>query len=62
MPFISSRVAGVVGETTFKFFIQFTSWAAIYCIFIVVIMGIVIAEARKEVSLFFSLAYSQFTP
>jgi palmitoyltransferase len=51
MVFKRSRVGGVVGETTFKFFIQFTSWAAVYCTFILVIMAIVTAEERKVVSL-----------
>ena len=53
MLFTSSRVAGVIGETTFKFFIQYTSWAGVYCLYILIIMAIVIAEERTEVSLLF---------
>ena len=29
----AARVGGVVSEMSFKFFIQFVSWTAIYCIF-----------------------------
>lgn len=55
MRLTSSRVAGVIGEMTFKFFIQYCSWTAVYCLFILVIMAIVIAEERAEVSLLFLL-------
>ena len=53
--FTSSRVAGVIGETTFKFFIQYSLWAAVYCIFVLVITAIVIAEERRKVSLLIRL-------
>ena len=46
-------MAGVIGETTFKFFIQYSSWAAVYCIYVLVITAIVIAEERTKVSLLF---------
>lgn len=43
------RVGGVVGETSFKFFLQFTGWTAIYCIFNLVLISIVISEVRHQV-------------
>lgn len=44
------RVGGVIGETTFKFFLQFIGWTAIYCMFTFVVTAIVISEQKKHVS------------
>ncbi|KAL9099847.1 MAG: hypothetical protein Q9163_004710 [Psora crenata] len=41
-------VGGVVSETSFKFFIQFVGWAAVYCIFNLIVMAILVAEYRKD--------------
>lgn len=52
------RVGGVVSETSFKFFVQFVAWAAILCIFTLIVLAIVISEHKKEVGhlcLFFCL-------
>lgn len=46
------RVAGVVSETSFKFFVQFVVWTAIFCIFTLTVMAIVISEYKKEVGRF----------
>lgn len=46
----SSRVGGIVSETTFKFFIQFVSYGSIYCLHVLVFMAIFVAEVRTEVS------------
>ena len=43
------RVGGVIGERTFKFFLQFVAWASIYCVFTLIVMAIVISEQRKKV-------------
>ena len=54
----NSRVGGVVSETSFKFFVQFVAWAAILCIFTLIVLGVVISENKKEVGylcLFFCL-------
>lgn len=45
----TSRVGGVVSETSFKFFVQFVAFAAIFCIFTLTVMAIVISEQKKEV-------------
>lgn len=45
-----TRVGGVVSETSFKFFVQFVFWAAIYCIYNLTVMAIFVAESRKKVS------------
>lgn len=37
-------VGGVVSETSFKFFVQFVAWAAVYWLFILVTMAIFLAE------------------
>lgn len=47
-----SRVGGVVSETSFKFFTQFVSWGAVYCIFNLIVMANYLAEDRGEVSAF----------
>lgn len=38
-----------MGETSFKFFLQFMGWTAIYCIFTLVLISIVISEVRHQV-------------
>ena len=48
----TTRVGGVVSETSFKFFIQFVAWAAIFCIFTFIVMAIVISEYKKKVGHF----------
>lgn len=42
----------MVSETSFKFFIQFVGWAAIYCIFNLIVAAYFLAEYKKEVSKF----------
>jgi len=39
-------VGGVVGERSYKFFVQFVSYAAIYCIFIIIVMAVFFAEQK----------------
>lgn len=43
-------VGGVISETSFKFFLQFTSWASVYCIFNLTVMAIFVAELRRQTS------------
>jgi len=38
------RVGGIVSEHNFKFFVQFVSYTAIYCLMIVVVMAIYVHE------------------
>ena len=45
-----ARVGGVVSETSFKFFVQFVFWAAIYCTYNLTVMAIFVAESKKKVS------------
>lgn len=40
----------MVSETTFKFFIQFVAWTAVYCIFVLILMAILVAEYNRIVS------------
>ncbi|TQS37360.1 hypothetical protein Golomagni_02169 [Golovinomyces magnicellulatus] len=40
-------VGGPVGETNFKFFIQFTSYGALYCIYIVTVLAIIVSKHNK---------------
>lgn len=47
---IGFRVGGVVSETTFKFFIQFVGYTAIYCIFVLIVTAYFTAEVRRNVS------------
>ena len=46
----SSRVGGIISETSFKFFIQFVAYASIYCLHVLVFMAIFVAEVRSQVS------------
>ena len=41
---LRSRVGGVVSETNFKFFLQFVSWTAVYCTFILIFMANFVKE------------------
>ena len=47
----------MVSETSFKFFVQFVFWAAIYCIFNLAVMGCFAAESRKKVSVLSFMSY-----
>ena len=40
-------VGGVVSETCFNFFVQFTAWSLVFCIFNVVHIAVFIAEYRR---------------
>ncbi|KAG8625427.1 hypothetical protein KVT40_007178 [Elsinoe batatas] len=41
-------VGGVVGETNFKFFVQFNGYAALFTAYITVVMAVVIAEQARR--------------
>ncbi|OAL39549.1 hypothetical protein AYO20_00946 [Fonsecaea nubica] len=41
-------VGGIVSETSFKFFIQFTFWAALFCLHTLVVMAYYFARRRSE--------------
>ncbi|KAL6718822.1 Palmitoyltransferase pfa5 [Lecanora helva] len=45
---IVNRVGGVVSETSFKFFIQFVAWTALYCVFNLIITAYFLSEQRRE--------------
>ncbi|XMA19115.1 hypothetical protein WAI453_011906 [Rhynchosporium graminicola] len=40
-------VGGAVGENNMKFFIQFTSYTALYCLYLLVVMAIYIARQKR---------------
>lgn len=40
----SDRVGGVVGENSFKFFVQFVAYAFFYCLFVVIVSAIYLSE------------------
>lgn len=40
----SGRVGGVVGENSFKFFVQFVAYAFFYCLFVVIVSAIYLSE------------------
>lgn len=42
------RVGGPVGENNFKFFIQFVFYTAIYCLHLLVVMSIYVAEQKSR--------------
>lgn len=44
------RVGGVVSETSFKFFLQFVAYTALFCTFILIITAICTAELLHKVS------------
>ena len=41
-------VGGIVSETSFKFFTQFVGWTAIYCLFNLMLVAIVLAEYVRK--------------
>ncbi|KAL9124297.1 MAG: hypothetical protein Q9217_006360 [Psora testacea] len=41
-------VGGVVSETSFKLFIQFVGWAAIFCVFNLILIAILVAEYNRK--------------
>ena len=49
---MAARVGGVISETSFKFFIQFVGWTAIYCVFNLIVAAYFLTEYKKEVNLF----------
>jgi hypothetical protein len=44
------RVGGVVSETSFKFFIQFVVYTAIFCGYLLIVSAYYTAEIRRNVS------------
>lgn len=42
------RVGGVVGENSFKFFVQFVAYAFFYCLFVVVVAAIYLSEDLSD--------------
>ena len=46
---IAVRVGGVVSETSFKFFILFVAWTAVYCFFNLAVAAYFLAEYRRKV-------------
>lgn len=43
-------VGGVVSETSFNFFIQFTAWSLLFCIFNLVLLAVFVARYRRVTS------------
>lgn len=41
-------VGGIVSETSFKYFIQFTGWAAVFCLHPLIVMAYYFAKRRRE--------------
>ncbi len=41
-------VGGIVSETSFKFFVQFTGWAALFCLHTLVVVAYYFARRRRE--------------
>ncbi|KAF7718790.1 Uncharacterized protein PECH_005883 [Penicillium ucsense] len=41
-------VGGVVSETSYKFFIQFVMYAAVYCVFCMIVFAYFVAEIRRK--------------
>ncbi|KKK25706.1 palmitoyltransferase pfa5 [Aspergillus rambellii] len=46
----AERVGGVVSETSFKFFIQFVFYTAVFCAFILTVCAIFTAELKREIN------------
>jgi palmitoyltransferase len=42
-------VGGVVAERNFNFFIQFTSYAGLFALFVMIVMAIFVAEEKAKV-------------
>lgn len=53
------RVGGVVSETSFKFFIQFVVYTAIFCGYLLIVTAYYTAEIRRNVSITYSLRQQQ---
>lgn len=45
---MNGRVGGPVGENNFKFFLQFTGYAAVYTLHVLVVMSVYIWEQRTS--------------
>lgn len=45
----SSRVGGVVSESSFKYFLQFVVYAAMWTGFVLIVLAIYMAELRRNV-------------
>lgn len=43
-------MGGVVSETSFKFFIQFVVYTAVFCVFVLIVCAYFTAEIRRDVS------------
>lgn len=43
-----SRVGGVVGEHSFKFFVQFVAYAFVYCLFVLLVTAAYLSEALSD--------------
>ena len=41
-------VGGVISETSFKFFLQFTTWTAVFCLFTLITVAILLAETERN--------------
>ena len=41
-------VGGIVSETSFKFFVQFVGWAGIFCIYVLILVAILLAEHKGQ--------------
>ena len=44
------RVGGTVGENNIKFFIQFCFYAALYTLFVLIVMAYFVSEAKSKVN------------
>lgn len=53
----SSRVGGVVSETSFKFFIQFMFYALLFAVYNLVVMAVFTAQLRRHVSPLYSSSW-----
>ncbi|OBT53506.1 hypothetical protein VE04_08126 [Pseudogymnoascus sp. 24MN13] len=47
---VHGKVGGVVGENSFKFFVQFVAYAFLYCLFVVVVTAIYLSEDLSNTS------------
>ena len=54
----SHRVGGVVSETSFKFFIQFVFYTAVFCAYSLIVCAVFIAELKREVSAIFAFVFA----
>jgi hypothetical protein len=56
-----SRVGGIVSETNFKFFIQFTGYVSLITILVLVLNAVCIAEIQHSVGLLFPISKAIMT-